>query len=218
MEAFAIEPTTCMWCLNGQAPHQDWHPNRADLLKIGDELSRRAKARERDALRVIPDDALVGYGASLRRLLATTPDAPDFLRDLAEDWLSEAEREWRWRQRAARLGGDAVVRVAGNWRNRVERIKELASLDLLIAHDNPGARPTMGGRWECSCPFHDDRHPSLDVDVLKGVWICRVCDVGGDALTYVQLLRGCTFVEAVAYLEQRFGIALPPPPRRIVEI
>lgn len=204
MEAIALD--SCMWCLEGQSPHQGWHPTRAQLLDIGKELSSRAKARERDALRVIPDDALVGYGASLRRLLASTPDAPDFLRDLASDWLSEAEREWRWRQRAARLGGDGVTRVTGRWRDRVERVKEMADLAMLIAHENAGARPTWGGGWECCCPFHADTHPSLHIDVLKQVWICRACNVGGDAITYVQLRDRCTFVEAVQSLERRFGI------------
>ncbi len=214
MEAIALD--ACAWCLKGQTPHQPWHPTRAQLLDIGKELSNRAKAVERDALRVIPDEALVGYGASLRRLLATTPDAPDFLRELASDWLSEAEREWRWRQKAARLGGDGVTRVTGRWRDRVERVKEMADLAMLIAHENAGARPTWGGGWECCCPFHADQHPSLHIDVLKQVWICRACNVGGDALTYVQLRERCTFVEAVEVLERRFGILPPPPAERVI--
>jgi hypothetical protein len=215
MEAVAIAPETCMHCLNGMSPHQEWHPTRAQLLSIGKEMSDRAKARERDALRVIPDQALVGYGASLRRLLAETPDAPDFLRELAEDWLAEAERQWRWRQKAARMGGDAVVRSAGNWRDRVERVKEMADLSLLIAYENAGARPAWGGKWECCCPFHEDRHPSLDIDVLKRIWICRACDVGGDAITYMQMRHGYTFVQAVEELERRFGIQQVQPVRAV---
>lgn len=216
MEAVAIAPETCMWCLDGRTPHQEWHPTRAQLLSIGKELSDRAKARERDALRVVPDQALVGYGASLRRLLAETPDAPDFLRDLAGDWLAEAEREWRWRQKAARMGGDAVTRSAGTWRDRVERVKEMADLSMLIAFENAGARPTWGGGWECCCPFHADTHPSLNIDVLKRVWICRACNVGGDAITYVQLKNGSTFGQAVEELERQFGIQPPQPAERVI--
>lgn len=213
MEAPVLDP--CQQCLDGHGPHQEWHNLRSKYLAIGDELSRRAKAIERDVLRVIPDNALVGYGASLRRLLTDQPDAPAFLRELAEDWLSETEREWRWRQKAARMGGDRVTRVAGEWKGRVERVKQVADLGLLIAHENAGARPTWGGGWQCCCPFHADTHPSLDIDVLKGVWICRACDVGGDAITYVQLRHRCSFVEAVEWLEQQFGIA-PPKPARVL--
>lgn len=213
MEA-AVALDQCQQCLDGQGPHQDWHDPRSKYLAIGEELSKRAKAIERDVLRVIPDNALVGYGASLRRMLAGT-ELPDFLRSLAEDWLAEAEREWRWRQKAARMGGDRVTRVAGEWRGRVERVKEYADLALLIAYENAGARPVMGGKWQCCCPFHADRHPSLDVDPQKGVWLCRACNVGGDALTYVQLRHRCSFVEAVEWLEQQFGIE-PPKPARVL--
>lgn len=213
MEAIALDP--CQQCIDGQSPHQEWHNPRSKYLAIGDELSRRARAIERDALRVIHDEALVGYGASLRRLLASSADAPAFLVELAEDWLSEAEREWRWRQKAARLGGDGVTRVAGVWRDRVERVKDRADLAMLIADENAGARPTWGGGWECCCPFHADEHPSLDIDMLKRVWICRTCNIGGDALTYVQLRHRCSFVEAVEWLEQQYGLQPVQPVRAV---
>ena len=176
MEAVAVAADPCAHCSFGQTPHQDWHQPKSKYLAIGKWLSDNAKARERDALRVIPDNALVGYGASLRRMLSSADDLPDCLRELAEDWLHEAEREWRWRQKAARLGGDGVTRVAGVWRDRVERVKLHADLAHLIAYENAGAKPIFGGGWECCCPFHDDSHPSLHVDVLKRVWICRACN------------------------------------------
>ena len=206
MEAVAVAADPCAHCSFGQTPHQDWHQPKSKYLAIGKWLSDNAKARERDALRVIPDNALVGYGASLRRMLSSADDLPDCLRELAEDWLHEAEREWRWRQKAARLGGDGVTRVAGVWRDRVERVKLHADLAHLIAYENAGAKPIFGGGWECCCPFHDDSHPSLHVDVLKRVWICRACNVGGDAITYVQLRYRCSFVEAITFLERQFGI------------
>jgi hypothetical protein len=218
VEAVATPAEVCGQCSFGQSPHQDWHDPLSKYHAIGDEMSRRAKVIERDTLRVIPDNALVGYGASLRRMLASSDELPDFLRELAEDWLQEAEREWRWRQKAARLGGDAVMRVAGAWRDRVERVKEWASLSQLIAYENAGARPTHGGGWECCCPFHDDSHPSLHIDMRKGVWICRACNVGGDAITYVQLRHRCSFVEAVEFLEQQFGVLPPLPPRRVLDM
>jgi hypothetical protein len=47
------------------------------------------------------------------------------------------------------------------------------------------------------CPFHDDRRPSLRVHPERGVWYCHPCGRGGDAIGFVQQLRGCDFAAAV---------------------
>jgi DNA primase len=39
------------------------------------------------------------------------------------------------------------------------------------------------------CPFHDDHSPSLNVNDRKGLWLCRVCEAGGDAISFVQRYR-----------------------------
>src|SRR5262249_54188855 len=47
------------------------------------------------------------------------------------------------------------------------------------------------------CPFHDDRHPSLRLDLGKGLWHCFPCGIGGDGIALVMRLRGLSFAEAV---------------------
>ena len=47
------------------------------------------------------------------------------------------------------------------------------------------------------CPFHDDKHPSLQVSPAKGLFHCFSCGAGGDAFTFVQKREGCSFGEAV---------------------
>ena len=37
---------------------------------------------------------------------------------------------------------------------------------------------TQGAKTVCCCPFHEDKHPSMSVDVAKGVWYCLVCGFG----------------------------------------
>lgn len=211
----AIPLSTCMWCLEGQAPHQDWHPTRAELLKIGAEMSARARERDRWAVRQMDDEHLVGYGVRLRRMRATAlADAwPDEIVQLVAEWTADAEREYRWRQRAARLGADAVKRSGRQWADRVDVVKELTDLGLLIAFEAYDARPIGTRGWISTCPFHADRHPSLDIDTAKGVWLCRVCNVGGDAIRYAELRYGLSFVDAVKHLEERLGIT--PPEREI---
>lgn len=38
-----------------------------------------------------------------------------------------------------------------------------------------------GDEGEGCCPFHDDRHPSLSVNLRTGLWWCHSCKVGGTA-------------------------------------
>lgn len=215
MEARPIPLDQCMPCLEGAAEHVGWHPKRGELLKIGKEMTARVREREQSTVRQMPDGELVAYGIRMRRLLASSAEDrwPDFLVALVAEWVQGAEKEWRWRQRAARLGADPVVRSAGTWPERIERVKRAVDLLALIGFESGGIKTRGTTKFSCRCPFHDDRDPSLDVDTAKGVWMCRACQVGGDAIRYAELRYGLTFTEAIAYLEDRAGIK--PPERRI---
>lgn len=220
MEHPYIPPETCMHCYEGQGPHQDWHSIRAEYLKAGAEMTRRVREREQRTLCLLSDTDLVGYGIRMRRLyaVATDDDWPDFLIELVEEWVQGAEKEWAWRRRAARLGADGVVRSDGGWTERVERVKRMADLLLLIGADTGQIKMHGPLKFSCRCPFHDDRDPSLDGDTEKGVWLCRACQIGGDAIRYAELRYGLSFSEAVKYLEERLGILPPQPARRLVEL
>jgi hypothetical protein len=208
MEYPSIPPDACMPCFEGAPVHFDWHPTRTDLLKIGKEMAARVRERERWCVRQMDDVELVGYGVRMRRLLVTarSDEWPDFLLEMAETWVKEAEQEWRWRTRAARLGADAVQRSGASWADRVDTVKRLADLFLLIGAECGGIKPHGPTRFSCLCPFHGDRSPSLDVDTEKGVWLCRVCNIGGDAVTYAELSLSLKFTAAVEYLEGRLGL------------
>lgn len=208
MEQPSIPHDACMPCLEGAPVHQDWHPTRGELLKIGHEMAERVRERERWCMRQMDDSELVGYGVRMRRLLATAgaDEWPDFLASLVEEWVSEAEREWRWRRRAANLGADAVVRSGASWADRVDTIKRSTDLVALIGFETGQIKQRGPTKVSCRCPFHDDRDPSLDIDTAKGVWLCRPCGIGGDAITYVELTRSVKFPAAVQELEERLGI------------
>jgi hypothetical protein len=208
MEHPSIPLDACMPCYQGAPVHFDWHPTRADLLKIGKEMTARVRERERWCVRQMDDQELVGYGARMRRLLVTAraDEWPDFLVEMVEEWVREAEREWRWRTRAARLGGDAVKRSGASWADRVDTVKRLTDLFLLIGAECGEIKTHGLTKFSCRCPFHNDRSPSLDVDTEKGVWLCRVCNIGGDAVTYAELSLSLKFTAAVEYLEGRLGI------------
>ncbi|AWN81876.1 DNA primase [Candidatus Cardinium hertigii] len=63
--------------------------------------------------------------------------------------------------------------------------------------------------WAC-CPFHQEHTPSFAVSPSKGFYKCFGCDAAGDAITFVQQIEHCSFVEAITYLAQKYGIALIP--------
>ena len=51
----------------------------------------------------------------------------------------------------------------------------------------------QGRRLLWHCPFHDDRHPSFQVDPARGTWKCWPCNLGGDAPALVLRLEGLAF-------------------------
>jgi hypothetical protein len=189
---------------------RDWliHVSGASGLAALDDketrlFSDRFKIREREALRDMEDGLLVEHLARLRRqVVMADEDGLDFLTALTRERFSMADTELRWRNRAGDKGADRVASEAA-WRDRVQAIRENVDLALLIAHENAGARPSGRNSWKCCCPFHADQNPSLDIDVVKGVWICRGCGAGGDAFTYVEMRYGLDFSAAVRHLEAR---------------
>lgn len=69
-----------------------------------------------------------------------------------------------------------------------------------------------GGRWWTLCPVHQEKTPSCEVDLGKGLWHCFGCGEGGDAITLVEKCARVPFKEALAILgidEQQASIARP---------
>lgn len=64
----------------------------------------------------------------------------------------------------------------------------------------------VGPRTRACCPWHDDRRPSLDINDERGLWICRVCNVGGDQVTAYERLDGLSRSEAMRALVERAGL------------
>ena len=66
-----------------------------------------------------------------------------------------------------------------------------------------------GATYKGLCPFHQERTPSFNVNGDKGFFKCFGCGAGGDAVKFVELQQKLTFPEAVRYLAQRAGMAVP---------
>ena len=58
----------------------------------------------------------------------------------------------------------------------------------------------------CSCPFHEDRHPSMKLN--ERYFYCFGCGATGDVIDLVARLFGLSSYEAAQKLAQDFGIEL----------
>ncbi len=60
------------------------------------------------------------------------------------------------------------------------------------------------------CPWHDDSKPSFQVNPDRQSFKCWVCDIGGDAFSFLMKMDGLDFREALEQLADRAGIDLTP--------
>jgi putative DNA primase/helicase len=87
----------------------------------------------------------------------------------------------------------------------VKRASSMANVARLFCQR---VKHESGPHYSAVCPFHKDSNPSLDIDDAKGVYICRACGAGGDALTMLERLRGVGFLDAIVELSTVAGIPL----------
>lgn len=66
----------------------------------------------------------------------------------------------------------------------------------------------QGRNFVALCPWHRDSRPSLQINPEKQIWKCWVCDIGGDAFTFLMQDEGLNFGEALKALAERAGIPL----------
>jgi hypothetical protein len=60
--------------------------------------------------------------------------------------------------------------------------------ERLTTYSTANAR-RRGDELRVICPVHEDQHPSCDLNLARGLWICRACGASGDAVGMV-LARG----------------------------
>lgn len=69
------------------------------------------------------------------------------------------------------------------------------------------------GRCRCLFPMrhvHGDRTPSVSISEERGTYRCWVCDdVRGDVISLVQLVKNCSFLEALEFLVASFPFLVP---------
>ncbi len=66
-----------------------------------------------------------------------------------------------------------------------------------------------GGRYFGLCPFHNEKTGSFCVTPDRQMFHCFGCGMGGGAITFVMHAEGMTFPDAVHFLADQVGLAVP---------
>lgn len=68
----------------------------------------------------------------------------------------------------------------------------------------------QGRGYVALCPWHDDSRPSMQINPERQSFKCWVCDIGGDAFSFLMRMENLEFREALEQLADRAGIDLAP--------
>jgi DNA primase len=98
--------------------------------------------------------------------------------------------------------------------DEIERLKREVSLERLVGAAGIELK-RHGADLIGTCPFHDDKTPSLIVSPQKNLWHCLgECQTGGSVIDWVMRTRGLSFRHAVEILREAPSAPvkrLPPP-------
>jgi len=66
-----------------------------------------------------------------------------------------------------------------------------------------------GNYWKGRCPFHNEKTASFTVSPHKEIFYCFGCHMGGDVITFISKVEGCSQIEAAKHLANKYQIELP---------
>ncbi len=67
----------------------------------------------------------------------------------------------------------------------------------------------IGNRYTGLCPFHNEKTPSFSIYTEHQYFKCFGCSAGGDVFSFVMMIEGLTFYEAMKKLAEQSGIPMP---------
>ena len=85
----------------------------------------------------------------------------------------------------------------------------LAKVDVVDIIDEQVPLKKSGANYMACCPFHKEKTPSFSVSPSKQFYHCFSCGAHGSAIGFVMEHQGLSFPEAVQYLADRVGMAVP---------
>ncbi|MFN8310253.1 MAG: DNA primase [Chitinophagales bacterium] len=88
----------------------------------------------------------------------------------------------------------------------IARIKEEARIDEVV-----GEFVTLKKRGSSLlglCPFHNEKTPSFNVSVAKGIYKCFGCGKAGDSVSFLMEAQQMSYVEALRFLAKKYNIEI----------
>ncbi len=84
-------------------------------------------------------------------------------------------------------------------KEKIQAVKH--GVDLVTLIESKGITLKKNGKgYTGTCPFHEDKNPSLSVNPETNLWQCFGCGQGGDAIRFIELYEKVDFREAVKRL------------------
>jgi DNA primase len=88
----------------------------------------------------------------------------------------------------------------------IARVLETARIEEVIGDFVKLKR--SGSTYVGLCPFHSEKTPSFHVNPALGIFKCFGCGKGGNIITFLREHEKFSYIEAIRYLAQRYGIEL----------
>jgi DNA primase len=89
----------------------------------------------------------------------------------------------------------------------LDEVKNAANIVSIISEYV--ALKKRGRNHVARCPFHNEKTPSFNVSEEKQIFKCFGCGLGGDVFTFIMQIEHLSYPEAIRFLAERYGIALP---------
>ncbi|MCL1906744.1 MAG: DNA primase [Propionibacteriaceae bacterium] len=87
----------------------------------------------------------------------------------------------------------------------LEEVRSRARIDDVVSA-YVSLKPAGSGTMKGLCPFHDEKTPSFQVTISRGLYYCFGCGKGGDTVNFVEEINNLSFREAVEFLASKYGI------------
>ncbi len=90
-----------------------------------------------------------------------------------------------------------------------ETIKERVDLAAVIGKHTKLTKMGPGYKACCPLPGHLEKTPSFNIDTRKNLYYCYGCSRGGDLFTFLELVEGLSFIEAMKEYAAQLGLEMP---------
>ncbi|MGE0199675.1 MAG: DNA primase [Candidatus Melainabacteria bacterium] len=92
------------------------------------------------------------------------------------------------------------------FQDAADRVKD--ALDIVDVVQRHVPLKKAGRNFTGLCPFHNDKHPSMNVNRERNIFKCFACGEGGDALTFLMKIERRTYGEIIRELAREQGIEI----------